>query len=203
MTVSSRSPPHMSALWMQTTAQANLCSSPPDRSSTFLSRRWLRSDPEAKHSTGVNGRQRRSRRAQLRAVLEDSNSPSCWHTRSCVSVSSFLLRIAPTDPFGQTWGITTSLKGHYCCTPTTLMHETHLPWLSLGSGRHTAAWRWPAGRLPGFWWSSSEAQSPWSKSGSLASLEGSDTPHRVKTFKITKAVWLEAKIMTFKSLEQL
>lgn len=30
---------HMSAFWMQTTAQANLCSSPPDRSSTFLSRR--------------------------------------------------------------------------------------------------------------------------------------------------------------------
>lgn len=30
---------HMSALWMQTTAQANLCSSPPDKSSTFLPRR--------------------------------------------------------------------------------------------------------------------------------------------------------------------
>lgn len=36
--------PYMSALWMQTTAQANLCSSPPDKSSTFLSRRWLRSE---------------------------------------------------------------------------------------------------------------------------------------------------------------
>lgn len=35
--------PHMSACWMQTTAQANLCSSPPERSSTFLSRRWVRS----------------------------------------------------------------------------------------------------------------------------------------------------------------
>uniref|UniRef100_A0A0E9SB26 Uncharacterized protein n=1 Tax=Anguilla anguilla TaxID=7936 RepID=A0A0E9SB26_ANGAN len=29
----------MSALWMHTTAQAKRCSSPPDRSSTFLSRR--------------------------------------------------------------------------------------------------------------------------------------------------------------------
>lgn len=34
---------YMSAFCMQTTAQANLCNSPPERSSTFRSFRWVRS----------------------------------------------------------------------------------------------------------------------------------------------------------------
>lgn len=46
---------YMSALWMQTTAQANLCSSPPLRSSMFLSLTGPRSEGEWVEDAGDEG----------------------------------------------------------------------------------------------------------------------------------------------------
>ena len=49
-------------------------------------------------------------------ALERVRLPSCWQTMSCESVSSFLLRMAPTDPWRQKQIITA------CPKPTTPQH---------------------------------------------------------------------------------
>lgn len=48
--------------------------------------------------------------------------PSCWQMMSCVSVSSFLVRMAPTDPWRLRWVIT-------ACRATATNHHTQLVYL--------------------------------------------------------------------------
>lgn len=51
-------------------------------------------------------------------------SPSCWQMMSCVPVSSFLVKMAPTDPWWQRWVITTrrtaAAEHHYDTVSVTL-----------------------------------------------------------------------------------
>ena len=168
-----RSSPHMSALWMQTTAQANLCSSPPDRSSTFLSRRWLRSARQ-------QHRQQTTNHSQTWRV--QTGSERFRFQAACVFTELFtddVLCVGVVLPAqdGSYWPLQVDSQSYtfrHHLTTSPPVHLQHLlPWPSLGSGRRTAAWRWPAGRPPGFWWSSSAARSLWSRSGSPASLEDS------------------------------
>lgn len=146
--------PYTSARWMHTTAHANLCSSPPLRSSIFLSLTRSRSEDKgqqiATHQQKEDGKQLTKTLTDLflnmKLILPIQHALNCalYCSRDLVHV----LRLNTRLHSGNTVIL-------------------HLSWLH----RHTKS---PWDHLPGFWWSNSAVLTLWSMSVSPANQVGSN-----------------------------
>lgn len=202
----------MSALWMQTTAQANLCSSPPDRSSTLRSRRCSRSD-QSQHSITFENQVRWSPAHRYTDI--SGNIYIYTHTHGHANIHQWV-KLFHKEQKLRYWR--TYLAAHkrapltWChlsCSKWSLLTPTGraqnynrvpcslclyeilsqcgcspLPWQFWGSGRRIVALRWPWGRPPGSWWNSSAARSLGNKPGSPASPGEPANPTHTQSTKI-------------------